>query len=187
MDPDQQIRAVAVQAAASLVQRGVSPLDFLVACDVAASYIANGRDAAIATFLQDAPDVPQVAQSIEPQPANLVEPAQVHHRPAALPTPIPAQSVRSEPVDKTEGEEIPLEANAPVSPSQESARRMVEKTRRARAANIAAQASVAKVRAHLANLVTEAEDSLLDDVMVTPPGRNEPIALGAYLSSLQGS
>lgn len=174
MDTEQEIRAIAAQAAANLVPRGASLLDYLVACDVATAYVANGRDAAIATYFENVPNDPQNPNLKGPRPVALVE---------TVPT-VSAPSVRSESFNEPQDHGIPTAVGGPVPPKQKNALTLVEKTRKERATNIAKQASVAKARAHLMNLVTEAEDANLTEVMVMPPKHHEPIALGTYLASL---
>lgn len=193
MEPEQHIRAVAAQAAASLVERGVPPLDFLVACDVVASYVRDGRDAAIATYLQSGPAETEGSQGNTLQDVNLLESAPAPSTPMAastnpaapLLTSVPA--ARSKPVEETQADVLPAAVSAPVPPKQRAALAIVEKTRRDRAQKIANEATLAKAKAHKDRLLGDMQDANLEDVSVMLEGWSEPKTLGSYLASLYGS
>lgn len=178
MDSEQQIRAAAAQAAASMVPRGAPISDYVSVCDVVAAFIENGWEAAHAAYLRYdknvAPPEGAPPQPTGPQPAMLTEP---------LTSPAIA-SQRTEPTS----EAIPAEVNKPVPPKQQAARKIVDETIKARARKIANVASVAKARAHLEDLKVEADDAGLLEVLITTPGdRSKAMTLKAYLESLTKS
>jgi hypothetical protein len=163
VNADQEVRASAAQAAARLMAPiQPSSQDFIFVADLIAQYISSGRDAALA---QCAP---------QPLPAE-PEPVTVH----AAEVPVTEKVATS-----GEAEVFQFADGNKVSPKQETARRILENTRRTRVASILKQATVAKAQAHRQKLVDEAEEAGLNDYAITHPTSGEAMTLGAYLATL---
>lgn len=174
MNPDQQIRAAAAQAAATLMAP-IQPLpaDYVAVAEVVEAFIRDGKEAAFA-LCPPAEETAPVQQSPAPQPEVTSE--------APAPRPEP-EDVRPEPEPAgQDAEVIPLAARGSVAPKQEGARRIVEDTRRKRAEKIFAEAKMAKVKAHKERLLDEASEAGLSDYPLPIDGKT--ITLGAYLASL---
>lgn len=171
MDHVQQVRAAAAQAAATLMSSSPpQPADFVMAAEVIAAYIENGRDAALALCSGDAPQ--EAVASVEPVSEPPIPPVR-----AVKDVPLPPEEPAPEP--EKEADVIPLAARGTTPPRREYARRYVDRIRHDRAKKIFDQFSVAKADGHRQRLRDEAESAeLLDFVLVI---NGEAKTLGAYL------
>lgn len=167
MNPDQQIRAAAAQAAATLMAP-VQPLpaDYVAVAEVVEAFIRDGKQAAFALCFTE-----------QPQELPAAAPEQ------AAPEPPPAPAAEPEPEDQqSDAEVIPLAARGKTSAKQETASKIVRDTKRKRVDSIVAEASMAKVKAHKERLINDADDAGLSDYAIVIEGK--PTTLGAYLESL---
>lgn len=195
MTPEQEIRAVAIQAAASfcapisgVAARQIPNLDdVLFVADVFYGYVQGGWEEALRI---DATSEKQQQESHvksvelrEQTPAQGTSPSRPEPQPEP-PAPVPPTP---EPASTNEGETpiadiIPIEARGVVTKEQSSARRAVDRIKRKRAEKIVNEFKVAKVEEHRQRLREEAEESGLLGFLVTVNGRE--LELGSYLASL---
>ena len=171
MNPDQQIRAAAAQAAATLMAP-VQPLpaDYVAVAEVVEAFIRDGKQAAFAICFTE-------------QPQELPAAAPEQAAPVAAPEPPPAPAAEPEPENRQpDAEVIPLAARGKTSVKQETASKIVRDTKRKRVDSIVAEASMAKVKAHKERLINDADDAGLSDYAIVIEGK--PTTLGAYLESL---
>jgi hypothetical protein len=183
VDDEQYIRALAAQAAASLLAPVTPhPEDFFAVADSIATFITGGSQEALSVALdgmarkRDAADQPAQAPLIEPAP------------PLAVPEPVVdvvAEVTAEPPAVESAGAKV-LQFGSAQEPSvkQTAARLQIEKIRKERVTNLMNQASVAKAKIHKQKLVDEAEEAGLNEYTVVPPGAKEPTTLGLYLASL---
>lgn len=170
MNEDQQIRAAAAQAAATLMAPvQPAPADYVAVAGVIEGYIRGGSEVALTLC-----SPPEAETASPPQPAPVVETPEESK-------PVPAPTLTMVPELEGAGM-LPPEAQAPVSEKQVEARRFVEKRKKDRVASIMAEASVAKALPHKQRLCDAAEDGQLADYPVVVDGK--PISLGDYLASL---
>lgn len=157
-----------------------SPADFVTTAEVIEMYIRLGKEAALSLCppWEGAIEAPFIPPVIEPLPDPIASPP-------APPEPVPLATVVQLPAEPRDAEVIPLTARTAANPQQEGARRMIEKTRKARVDSIMNEASVAKVRAHKQRLADDADDAGLNEYPVVVD--DETMTLGAYLASLLGS
>jgi hypothetical protein len=179
VNPDQQVRAAAAQATASLMCTvPPPPADFIAMAEVVEAYIRDGKAAAFALCpgTQEAPLAPPAVAAtplVQPEP---VAPASAD---------APPEGVQEEQVPERDADVIPLAARGTVSAKQEGARRIIEKHRKERVDSLISQASVAKAKAHKQRILDDAEENDLMDYMIVVKG--EPTTVRAYLGSLLGS
>ena len=170
MNHEQQIRAAAAQAAATLMAP-VQPLpaDYVAVAEVVEAFIRDGKEAAFALCFAGQEQVPPAAA-----PEQVV--------PVAMEPP-PAPVIEQEPEDQqADAEVIPLAARGKTSAKQEVASKIVRDTKRKRVESIVAEAGMAKVKAHKERLINDADDAGLSDYAIIIEGK--PTTLGAYLESL---
>jgi len=187
VNPEQQIRAAAAQATATLMSTvPPPPADFIAMTEVVEAYIRGGKDAAFAlcpgfgAAVEPTAD-PDPAPPSEPEaPAPAVTPAVIE--PPAEPA---AEQVTEDAAPEREAEVIPLVARGAVPQKQEHARRFIEKQRKERVDSLINRAKVAKAMIHKRRLMDEAEENQLLDYSIAIDG--DVTTLGAYLSSLLGS
>lgn len=173
---DQEIRAAAAQAAATLMApMQPSPADYVAVAEVVEAFIRNGKEAAFALTVPLPEDVPAAEPQPEPEP-----PAQVRH--VVVEDIRPPQEPIAEP--KPEAQVIQMVGRA-ASPKQQEARQLIERKKKDRVDAIVAEASVAKVKAHKERLLSDAEDAGLSNYPVVINGST--MTLGSYLGSLLGS
>lgn len=179
---DQEIRAAAAQAAATLMApMQPSPADYVAVAEVVEAFIRDGKEAAFALTVPLPEDVPVAEPQPEPEP-----PAQMRH--VAVEDIRPTQDVAPPqgPVvePKPEAQVIQMVGRA-ASPKQQEARQLIERKKKDRVDAIVAEASVAKVKAHKERLLSDAEDAGLSNYPVVINGSTT--TLGSYLGSLLGS
>lgn len=174
---DQEIRAAAAQAAATLMApMQPSPADYVAVAEVVEAFIRDGKEAAFALTVPVAEDAPPPMPEPEPVRQVVVEGI----RPVQDPPP------PEEPVAEPEPEGRVLQmVSRPVSPKQQEARQLIERKKKDRVDAIVAEASVAKVKAHKERLLNDAEDAGLSNYPVVING--SAMTLGSYLGSLLGS
>lgn len=174
---DQQIRAAAAQAAATLMApMQPSPADYVAVAEVVEAFIRDGKAAAFALTVPVAEDAPHPMP--EPEPVRQVVVEDI--RPVQDAPPL------EEPVAEPEPEGRVLQmVGRPVSPKQQEARQLIERKKKDRVDAIVAEASVAKVKAHKERLLNDAEDAGLSNYPVVING--SAMTLGSYLGSLLGS
>lgn len=171
MNADQEIRAAAAQAAATLMAPvQPPPQDYIAVANVIAVYIENGMDPALSLC-----GVTAEAPVETPAPAPVIESI---HRPDPVPDVIEVAEAEQESEEK--GADVISIGQAPAK--QQAARLIIEKTRKQRVDSIMGQASVAKAKAHKLRLIEEAESAELNEYTVVVKG--QPTTLGAYLASL---
>lgn len=170
---DQEIRAAAAQAAATLMApMQPMPADFVAVAEVVEAFIRDGKEAAFAlTVPVDVPEHAPVRQI----PVEGIRPVQ-----DAAPLEEPAPAPQPEP----EARVIQMVGRA-ATPKQQEARSIIERKKKERVDSIVAEASVAKVKAHKQRLLDDAEGAGLSDYPVVIKGST--MTLGTYLGSLLGS
>lgn len=179
---DQEIRAAAAQAAATLMApMQPMPADFVAVAEVVEAFIRDGKEAAFAlTVPVDAPAQPPAP---EPEP-----PAQASQAPVEDVRPIqdvaPPEDSTPAPQPEPEAQVIQMVGRV-ASPKQQEARSIIERKKKERVDSIVAEASVAKVKAHKQRLLDDAEGAGLSDYPVVIKGST--MTLGTYLGSLLGS
>lgn len=209
MTPEQEMRTVAIQAAASFcaplgtVEGGQAPqipaLDqVLFVADVFHGYILGGAEEArrienASAPREPEPEAPQAAETqfrLTGVGANLEIAVQPPAVPVTVPVPSPVSAVQvpvEAPVEpeaqETPADIIPLAARGSVSAEQFGARRKIESTRRRAAEGILNRSRVAKLPKQKEDLVVEAEQKGLSD-FVLDVGDGTVMQLGAYLDSL---
>jgi hypothetical protein len=175
---DQEIRAAAAQAAATLMApMHPLPADYVAVAEVVEAFIRDGKEAAFALTVPLTEELPPAA----PEPPEPV-------RQVAVEDMRPAQEVAplEEPADEPEPEAQVIQmVGRSVSPKQQEARQIIERKKKDRVEAIVAEASVAKVKAHKERLLNEAEDAGLAGYPVVIKG--SAMTLGTYLGSLLGS
>lgn len=182
---DQEIRAAAAQAAATLMAPvQPQPVDFVAVAEVVEAYIRNGKDAAFALCpapVEAAPPAEPAYASVSTisQPA----PAAVQQIPRAPVAAVPdADELVIEETEEPGARVIPLAAHGAVSQKQAEARRIIERTKKERVDAIVAEAALAKAKGHKQRLADQVEDNGLADYPVLIEG--ETMTLGAYIGSL---
>lgn len=179
---DQEIRAAAAQAAATLMApMQPMPADFVAVAEVVEAFIRDGKEAAFALTVPV--DVPEQTPAPEPEPPAPVRQIPVEGiRPVqdAAPLEEPAPAPQPEP----EARVIQMVGRA-ATPKQQEARSIIERKKKERVDSIVAEASVAKVKAHKQRLLDDAEGAGLSDYPVVIKGST--MTLGTYLGSLLGS
>jgi hypothetical protein len=174
MNADQEIRAAAAQAAATLMAPvQPPPQDYIAVANVIAVYIENGMDPALSLC-----GVTAEAPVETPAPAPVIESI---HRPDPVPDVIEVAEAEQESEEKG-AEVISISSIGQAPAKQQAARLIIEKTRKQRVDSIMGQASVAKAKAHKLRLIEEAESAELNEYTVVVKG--QPTTLGAYLASL---
>lgn len=186
---DQQVRATAIQAAASFcaplsdAASGIPDVtDVLFVADVFAAYIEKGWEEALRVrctsgtedaHLQVVGESQSIAASSTPAPVTPGPEAPL--APPAQPEP--------EAVERRHADVIPLEARGVVRPEQSAARKKVDKVRREGAERVVKQARVAKTPEHLHRITTDAEDAGLLGVMLMVDGELRTVK--SYLDELR--
>lgn len=212
MTPEQEIRAVAIQAAGAFCAP-ISPVlgqqipnleDVLFVADVFAGYIEGGWENALRVNATDEKkqqgDGEGPVQSGQVETVELREQAspagefEVKFDPDPFPTlpaghdeqtaTEPASSATSapEPTEERTADVIPLAARGKVDPVQATARRKIEKVRHDRAMSFLNQARTAKAPEHKNRIKDEVELNELSGVMLEIDGRVQ--SLGSYLAKL---
>lgn len=173
---DQEIRAAAAQAAATLMApMQPSPADYVAVAEVVEAFIRDGKAAAFALTVPFSDELPA------PDPAV---PPVATEQPHAVQEEQIVEEAPPEPEPERQADVIQMAGRA-VSPKQQEARQIIERKKKDRVDSIVAQASMAKVRAHKQRLYDEAEDAGLSEYPVLI--NNSPMTLGSYLGSLLGS
>lgn len=174
MNDEQYIRALAAQAAASLLAPVTpQPEDFFAVADSIAIFIAQGSQEALTVALDGMARKSAVAEEPVQQPI-VAQPI----------VDVVAEVSEEAPVEDQGAKVIQLGSREEPPEKQTAARLSIEKIRKERVNNIMGQASVAKAKVHKQRLVDEAQDAGLNEYTVIPPGATEPTTLGAYLASL---
>lgn len=195
MTPEQEIRAVAVQAAAAFCapisnvhERNIPNVEnVLFVADVFYGYVQGGWEEALRIHAtsdktSDEPSTKSVElrERRPVQDAPLPESVQPEQsRPSAKSAP-PAEA----PQEKvpSDADVIPIQARGVVTKEQVGARRYFDKMKRERAEHILKRARVAKAQEHKERLREDAEESGLLGVLVEVDGTE--MELGQYLASL---
>jgi len=177
---DQEIRAAAAQAAATLMApMQPMPADFVAVAEVVEAFIRDGKEAAFALTVPV--DAPAQLPAPDPEP-----PAQVGQVPVEDAPPVQDATPPEEPSPAPEPEAQVIQMVGRVaSPKQQEARSIIERKKKERVDSIVAEASVAKVKAHKQRLLDDAEGAGLADYPVIIKGST--MTLGTYLGSLLGS
>jgi hypothetical protein len=208
--PEQELRALAIQAAAShCAARDVSLEDVVFVADVFCGYIQDGAeralqiDAAGTRQVQLEPGMGDTSPAEGPAPVvrdvELREERSVEDVPVSFdPDPVTVmravQDTESAPVEPSaSGPEpnppsadiIPLAARGSTTPQQSSARHKIEKLRREAANKILAEAKSAKALEHKRRLYEKAEEKGLCNLLLEIDGQTRE--LGPYLESLAGA
>lgn len=198
MTPEQELRAVAIQAAASLCAP-VSPVDrqeipqvenVLFVADVFQGYIQGGWKQAMAVYetaarkeeAEAAPEEP--VKDVELR-ERAVEPDILAEEAAAeLPARefVPSRETEGDPEPTQVADVIPMQARGVVTKEQSKASQYLNRIKRERAAGILKQASVAKTAEHKDRLRNEASEAGLDNFVMTINGVERSV--GEYLASL---
>lgn len=183
MNPDQQIRAAAVQTVATLMagsDPATPPADLIAAAVVVAAFIEHGRDAAFTLCLPVEPEAPAA-----PVPAPTPPPMAAPAAPKASGRPMENVELPGEPEPQREATVIPLAARGETNPKQAQARRRIEEIRFTGAMSLYNEFQSAKALAHKNKLRDKAEEAGLLDFVLTIG--SETKTLGAYLGMPQGS
>jgi hypothetical protein len=191
VNPDQQIRAAAVQTVATLMagsDPATPPADVIAAAVVVTAFIEHGADAALALCFPAAPETPTALVTPVPAPTSLSVAAPVAPKPSGhspLGRPMENVELPDEPEPQQEATVIPLAARGETNPKQAQARRRIEEVRFTGAMSIYNEFQSAKALAHKNKLRDKAEDAGLLDFVLTIG--DETKTLGAYLGMPQGS
>lgn len=178
---DQEIRAAAAQAAATLMApMQPSPADYVAVAEVVEAFIRDGKEAAFALTVPVAEDAPPPMPEPVPDPEPVRQVVVEDIRPVQDAPPPEGPVAEPEP----EGRVLQM-VGRPVSPKQQEARQLIERKKKDRVDAIVAEASVAKVKAHKERLLNDAEDAGLSNYPVVING--SAMTLGSYLGSLLGS
>lgn len=193
MTPEQEIRAAAVQAAASFCapigsagQSIPDMEDVLFVADVFKGYVENGWEAALQIYATSAKQqVSQSGQDVELREQHPVQDVQLPQAEAPTQQPLtpsaPATDVVPE-IEPPSADVIPIEARGVVTKKQVKSRTYLDKIKAKRAEGIAKMAKVAKTEEHKERLREDAQESGLLDFPVRINGQD--IELGRYLASL---
>ncbi|AXH66246.1 hypothetical protein SEA_SATIS_85 [Streptomyces phage Satis] len=177
MNDEQYIRAMAAQAAASLLAPvSPAPEDYFAVASSIATFIEHGSEAALTKALDDMARKREAVEAAVPAPAPVIEPQPV--------VDVVAEVAAEPPKEEPQAKVIQLGSRQEPPEKQTAARLSIEKIRKERVNNLMGQASVAKAKVHKQRLVDEAQEAGLDEYTVIPPGATEPTTLGAYLASL---
>lgn len=172
---DQEIRAAAAQAAATLMApMQPNPADYVAVAEVVEAFIRDGKGAAFALT------IPESAPASEPQPPAPAHPVAVEDVRPTEDVTLPEEPVYV-PEPEPEAQVIQMMGRT-ASPKQQEARSIIERKKKERVDSIVAEASVAKVKAHKQRLFDDAEEAGLSSYPVVINGST--MTLGAYLDSL---
>lgn len=188
--PEQELRAVAIQAAASLCAP-VSPVDrqeipqvesVLFVADVFYAYVQGGWEQALDVYAATASKEPEPEEPVEDVELRekAVEPDILAEEAAQEPPQAPAPEPRDE--VEPEAEVIPLAARGTVTKEQSKASRYLHRVKLERATGILKQAAVAKTAEHKDRLREQASSAGLDDFVLPIGGVDQK--LGEYLQNL---
>lgn len=204
MTPEQEIRAVAIQAAGAFcapfshVQNGVipNPEDVLFVADVFYGYIQDGATEALRiNATSDKSDQPSIQSVQLREQAMQLASGSTASAPPAIPkqpvapkrpdasTPPVAPEPPAKPRREDPANVIPMADRGTGSKKQEGFLNIVEKTRRGRAEALLKESAVAKTAQHKRKLIDQAHDAGVGD-FVLDVGSGEMQQLGTYLASL---
>ena len=212
MTPEQEIRAAALQAAATLcahfttveTQQIPGFVDIQFVSAVFEVQIAEGPEAALRLY--EASQAPPAVTQDAPEPEPAVKDVELREQehpvgdilmmsfdddPPTIPRINPAPQAASEapavaasaPAPEPQtADVIPLAVRGTVDGKQDKARRKIEGMRHQRAQKLVQQAKTAKVPAHKERLRDEADEAGLTEFQIEIDGKLQ--VLGAYLASL---
>ncbi|MCP9209693.1 hypothetical protein [Streptomyces cucumeris] len=187
MTPEEEIRAVAIQAAAAFCAPSASPPESVLrVAETFYVYVKHGQEEALRTYAEaeaqrevaTVASIPGATREVE-----LREPVAVGESPGRPPTPAlaPAPTEWHPPA---EGEAMPSEALGKPSVQQVGARQRVDQVKRQRAKKILQEFKVARAVDHKQNLLDSMEDSGLADFVIEDGGARLP--LKDHIARMQG-
>lgn len=189
MTPEQEIRAVAIKAAASFCapfsdvrgQHIPNVEDVLFVADVFYGYVQGDWEEALKVSTtsdkqeQPAQDV-ELCEQHQVQDAHSSQPTEADASPSSVKPPTPSEG------DAPIADIIPIEARGAVTKRQTKAQAYFNKIKEERATKLLKLATVAKTEEHKERLREDAQEFGLVDFPVSVNGRE--MELGQYLASL---